>query len=135
MNNKDFRIGNLVYGVFKCPNTGVELKHACTIKLIDSIGKTKYPIWVDGIKETGLYDKIVPIPLDEKSLILFFDVRRATNYAVLTYVIDRYTISFVNNEKWYLNIGSKIIHIENVHTLQNVLYFMNNKKEIETKTN
>jgi len=119
MKTNDLRIGNYIYGNYY-GNEDEEKTEKCKVLGIDSVGFSEYPIWVEGLEETGIetYMGFEPIPLTEEWLLKFGFGTIIGKY----YSIDCHFSISKGNKCWLFHIGNYVKSFKHVHQLQNLYH-------------
>ena len=128
MKTNDLRIGNYIYGNYY-GNEDEEKTEKCKVLGIDSVGFSEYPIWVEGLEETGIetYMGFEPIPLTEEWLLKFGGIKDVEGVAYIKlykgYDLRLYIVANgVQETKGISTPFSNFTHIKHVHQLQNLYH-------------
>ena len=126
MKTNDLRIGNYIYGNYY-GSEDEEKTEKCKVLGIDSVGFSEYPIWVEGLEETGIetYMGFQPIPLTEEWLLKFGFKKLNDDtfyYTDVKLKINQLKKGSTGYDKYIYFKGLPIKPIHSVHQLQN-LYF------------
>ena len=132
MKATELRIGNYITGCFYSyeGDEDEEKTELCKVVGIDNVGFSEYPIWVEGLENTGneVYNDFEPIPLTEDYLLKFgFNyIRNVNEYHNRKINEGAYYLKPVGDvyNHWYLYHKTKMIteNIQHVHQLQNIYF-------------
>ena len=127
MKANELRIGNLVYGIVYNDETDEETHVLCKVLILDSVGETDYPIWVESDSGHEFFDRFEPIPLTEEWLLKFGFEKTKYGFVKMTEIA---CLRIWEEDVTYS--GTLIENIEHVHQLQN-LYFALTGEELTLK--
>ena len=136
MKTNDLRIGNYIYGNYY-GNEDEEKTEKCKVLGIDSVGFSEYPIWVEGLEETGIetYMGFQPIPLTEEWLLKFGFNKQIgfIKFIGVPYEKDSFEVAHNDLDKWYCYFRNFVKgaqddfvllrnDLKHVHQLQNLYH-------------